>query len=310
MNFQPQKPIDEFNRCRGHQIEHKNYIDDLKAGNWNNEKSSQNSEKSSQNPSESKVGRSISLTVPQDSVEKPPSSGGRRFSTLNITRLEPVDLETTPPKSPMKIGEPPKFTTPPKSPLKVGSPPKFKQPSVSPIPPRAVRSKSTVEDVERFQAEKKSGSVSRSGSGAGTSSKQPSGSPRVDRSKSTVEALESSRKSSSSKNRLQVPTQRSYEEDTIPRKSSGTKVKLSLSKQNSTEKSPKESPSGSNSGSKNKLDSSKKSSSLDEKEKSSKVERSKSSVGQTTKTQTQTSLPLGDSKNEKKYTTRKKTAPI
>ena len=95
----------------------------------------------------------------------------------------------------------------------------------------------------------------------------------------------------------------------------GSKSKLTVP----TEISPKESPSGS----KSKLN---KKSSLEEKEKrGSKVSRSKSSVENLDKTaKTQTSLPLGDSKtyesplttalkeksDPKKYTSRKKTAPI
>ena len=73
LNWPAQKAIDEFNKNRGHQIEHKNYIDDLIAANWNDPPKKEKPE--GENTSEVKVVRSVSLNVPQDSVEKPPATG-------------------------------------------------------------------------------------------------------------------------------------------------------------------------------------------------------------------------------------------
>lgn len=310
LNWPAQKAIDEFNKSRGHQIEHKNYIDDLIAANWNDPPKKEKPEV--ENTSEGKVIRSVSLNVPQDSVEKPPSTGdfekmkARRQSAY--PRMDAVEDST-------------------------------KQKSLSGTPsPRVLRSTSTVAEIEKERSPKLTGTVSRSGSGAGSGSKKTL---QVPGQKSFDEEVEirKERKDSVPKLKLKIPlkTQTSVE---FPRGSLSPGISSSVPKGNNmltlpTEISPKESPSGSKSklpsteisskdspsGSKSKLN---KKDSLEEKEKrGSKVSRSKSSVEKLDKTdKTQTSLPLGDSKtyesplttalksDPKKYTSRKKTAPL
>ena len=382
LNWPAQKAIDEFNKSRGHQIEHKNYIDDLIAANWNDPPKKEKPEV--ENTSEGKVIRSVSLNVPQDSVEKPPSTGdfekmkARRQSAY--PRMDAVEDST-------------------------------KQKSLSGTPsPRVLRSTSTVAEIEKERSPKLTGTVSRSGSGAGSGSKKTLQVPGQQSFDEEVE-IRKERKDSVPKLKLKIPlkTQTSVEfprgslspgisssvpkgnnmltlpTEISPKESpSGSKSKLSsteskVNKKDSlesprgslspgvsssvpkgnnmlivptispkespagsknkltvpTEISPKESPSGSKSklpsteisskdspsGSKSKLN---KKDSLEEKEKrGSKVSRSKSSVEKLDKTdKTQTSLPLGDSKtyesplttalksDPKKYTSRKKTAPL
>ena len=333
--------------------------------------------------------RSVSLNVPQDSVEKPPATGdfekmkGRRHSAY--PRQDAVEDST-------------------------------KQKSGTPSP-RPLRSASTVAEIEKDRSPKLTGTVSRSGSGAGSGSKKTL---QVPGQKSFDEEVEDEkiskkskdRKDSGTKLKLKIPlkTQTSVTEsprgslspgisssvpkgnnmltlptEISPKESpSGSKSKLSsteispakdspsgskskVNKKDSLESprgslspgvsssvpkgnnmlivpkeiSPKESPAGSKSrltvpteispkespsGSKSKLN---KKDSLEEKEKrGSKVSRSKSSVEKLDKAaKTQTSLPLGDSKtyesplttalksealksDPKKYTSRKKTAPL
>merc|ERR1712223_247904 len=186
LNWPAQKAIDEFNKNRGHQIEHKFLLDDLKSGNWNNISGTEKPEKSNQNPVDnpgSKVGRSISLNVPQDSGKD------RRYSALVSNKLEPETSRNS-------------------------------------VSPRVARSKSTVDPSVMAKAVSNLAPVSKSSSKV---SKQSSADVVLDSA-----GAETSKKSSS----------------TI----SGTKVKLRVptpSKQSSLDDSS--SPSGSNSGSKSRL---------------------------------------------------------
>ena len=241
--------------------------------------------------------RSVSLNVPQDSVEKPPASGD--FEKMKSRRHSAYPRQDA---------------------VEDSSKPKSATPS-----PRAVRSTSTVAEIEKDRSPKLTGKVSRSGSGAGSGSKKTLQVPGQKSFDEEVEKERKGRKDSGTKLKLKIPLKTQNSVEVSPRGSLSPGISSSVPKGNnmlavSTEISPKESPSGS----KSKLN---KKSSLEEKEKrGSKVSRSKSSIeklDKTAKTQT-SSLPLGDSKtyesplttalkeksDPKKYTSRKKTAPI
>ena len=203
-------------------------------------------------------------------------------------------------------------------------------------------------EIEKDRSPKLTGTVSRSGSGAGSSSKKTLEVPKSQKSfdeeveDEKISKKSKDRKDSGTKLKLKIPlkTQTSVES---PRGSLSPGVSSSVPKGNNMltipkEISPKESPAGSKSklssteispkdtpsGSKSKLN--KKDSSEEKEKRGSKVSRSKSSVEKLDKAgaKTQTSLPLGDSKtyesplttalkeksDPKKYTSRKKTAPI